>query len=248
MKLLVPAIDQNALNFSGSIIGEIDAAWIERLAKNDIYRDAYRRVVSLQAWRVRVIEPHNPGIAASMLLEAQNDALMSLVLAHLAMWRPALQCLRSCIESVLNTCYYADHPIEAQLWERGDHRMGFSEQISYFEKHPADIPRYFPSMLGRLRSEYSVLSKAVHGSARSFQMTQTGNVTLTNSDDAEHSKWATRHRSVLLCVNLLLVALYHRSLTGTQQRDLRKAISLAIPDHYQNDIFQNLKVRLFSIP
>ena len=217
------------------------------MAKDDFFRDSYRRVVSLQAWRVRLVEPNCTSTAAEMLLEAQNDALMSVVLAHLAMWRPALQCLRSCIESVLNTCYYADHPIEAHLWGRGDHRVGFSEQMSYFERHPADISRYFPSMLGRLKSEYSVLSKAVHGSARSFQMTQSGAVTLTNSDDTEHSKWATRHRSVLLCVNLLLIGLYHRDITGTQQRDLRKAISLAIPDHYKTDIFQNLKVRLFPI-
>lgn len=247
MKLLLPAIDQNALKFSGTAIGELDAAWIERLAKKDIYKISYRRVVSLQAWRVRLIEPNNPGITASMILEAQNDALMSLVLAHLAMWRPALQCLRSCIESVLNTCYYADHPIEGQLWGKGHHRLGFSEHIGYLEKHPADLHRHFPTLLGRLQKEYSVLSRAVHGSARSFQMTQSGSITLTNSDDAEHSKWATRHRSVLLCVNLLLVALYHQNLTGTQQRDLRKAISLAIPAPYHNAIFQNLRVRLFSI-
>ena len=248
MKYLLPAVDENASRLRERILQEFAQTWTERIADDSRYYASYRRVVSLQAWRVRFVEQIYPQLIGSIFLEAQNDALLSVVLAHIGMWRSSLQSLRSCIECVLNACYYADHPVEAELWRQGVHRLEFSEHLAYLERHPVGIRRLtLPNVLANLRQEYNVLSRAVHASAQSFHMTRAGAVTLTKSDEVDHAMWSTRHASCLLWVNFLLISLYSPHLLGAQNRDLRKCISLAIPAYYHNSIFDELKVRLFNV-
>ena len=248
MKYLLPTVDNNAASFADRFPAEIAEACESGLDNIDGFRASYRRVVSLQAWRDRYFERHHSDAVSSLFLEAQNDALMSIVLAHSAMWRPALQSLRSCLENVLNTCYYADHPIELLLWEKAEHRMAFSELATYFSSHPNTTNQQgLLDALIHIRSEYSVLSKSVHASARSFHMTKGGAIRVTNSNDIEYSKWNTRHSHTLTWLNLLLLDLHSDILVGSQNIDLRKSISLAIPSNYHSDIARQLKIHLFSI-
>ena len=203
----------------------------------------------MQAWRVLFFEQRHPNSPVnSMFLEAQNDALLSLVLAHMAMWRPALQSLRSCVENVLSTCYYVDHPIEFRLWENGKHRIGFSALANYFSQHP-DIAahRGLPDILNHLRNEYATLSKAVHGSAESFLMTQGGSIAITNNDKAKYNQWNARHSRALQWLNFLLLVLNSSTLEGSQNIDLRKSVSLAMPSHYHDAIAKHLSVHLFPL-
>lgn len=183
-----------------------------------------------------------------MFLEAQNDALVSLVLASVAMWRPALQTLRSCLENVLGACYYADHPVESKLWEMGQHRIGFASLIDYFARHPVsfELPGV-PRPLQGLSSEYSTLSRAVHASARSFHMTRAGSIRITNSDDVEFNQWESRHRATLLWLNVFLLMLYSDQVSGGLRRPLRKAVSLTVPRNYHKAIKRELSVHLFSV-
>ena len=247
MKYLIPEIDNNAASFADRLPTEITQACAAGLADTDGFRASYRRMVSLQAWRDRVFERDYSSSVSSLFLEAQNDGLLSIVLAHLAMWRPALQSLRSCLENVLNTCYYADHPIELMLWEEGKHRLSFSELVTYFARHPrTENQNGLLDAMVCIRSEYAVLSKAVHASARSFHMTKDGTVRITQSDVVEYNRWSTRHRRALLWVNMLLLDLHSEILRGPQNIDLRKSISLAIPDKYHSDVRKETKVHLFA--
>ena len=204
-------------------------------------------MISLQAWRDRYFQREHSNAVSSLFLEAQNDALLSVVLAHSSMWRPALQSLRSCLENVLNTCYYADHPIELLLWEKAEHRMTFSELATYFSRHPnIATQQVLPDVLSHIRSEYSILSKGVHASARSFHMTKGGTIRITHSNDVDYNQWSKRHTSTLLWLNLLLLELYSGMLVGTQNINLRKSISLAVPIHYHSRIAKSLNIHLFS--
>ena len=247
MKYLLPVIDNNAASFAERFPAEIAEACASGLDNVDGFRASYRRLISLQAWRDRYFERDHSNSVSSLFLEAQNDALLSMVLAHLAMWRPALQSLRSCLENVLNTCYYADHPVELLLWEKAEHRITFTDLAAYFSRHPNTTAHQgLFDVLTHIRSEYSVLSKGVHASARSFHMTKGGAIRITHSNNVEYNQWNTRHTSTLMWLNLLLLDLHSDILVGSQNIDLRKSISLAIPSYYHNDIAKTLKIHLFS--
>ena len=247
MNYLLKDVDSNSDRFSQTLSDEISQALAAGLANLEGFRASYRRVVSLQAWRVRVFDSQASDGVKALFLEAQNDALLSVVLAHMAMWRPALQSLRSCIESVLNACYYADHPVELQLWEAGRHRNDFSELLGYFSKHPTFLSLTgLPDVLAHIQREYSTLSRAVHASSISFHMTVGGNITITNSDGIKYRQWNSRHSDTLLWINLMLIALYSEALEGSQNTDVRRSISLVVPLKYHEDIASNLRVHLFS--
>ena len=249
MKYLLPEVDGNSERFSKDFPAEIAAACASGLGNTEGFRDSYRRVVSLQAWRVLFFEPRYPDTAVtSIFLEAQNDALLSVVLAHMAMGRPALQSLRSCVENVLSTCYYVDHPVEFRLWENGKHRVGFSALESYFSRHPEVTAHSgLPNILSELEREYATLSKAVHASARPFLMTREGSITITNNDKSRYNQWNTRHSRALQWLNFLLLVLNASAIKGAQRAELRKSISLAIPYRYHNDIVEHLGVHLFPL-
>ncbi|MXY20379.1 MAG: hypothetical protein F4Y49_03480 [Dehalococcoidia bacterium] len=248
MNYLLQDVDSNSNRFADSFPIEIAEACDTRLENRGVFRDSYRRVVSLQAWRTRFFEESVSDGVSALFLEAQNDALLSVVLAHMSMWRPALQSLRSCIENVLNTCYYADHPVEFQLWEIGEHRSDFSELMSYFMRHPNMFTRAgFPDIVAHIRQEYATLSKAVHASSVSFHMTSGGNIVITDSDNAKYNQWNSRHRNTLLWLNFLLVTIYAEKIKGPRHSDIRSSISLAISDNHHSTIAENLNVHLFPI-
>lgn len=248
MRYLLQTVDRNAEEFSGQFPEEIAQSSAIELQNTEGFRNAYKRVVSLQAWRTRVFDFITTNDIKGLFLEAQNDALLSVVLAHMAMWRPALQSLRSCIENVLNTCYYVDHPIEFRLWIEGRHRNEFSELLKYFSRHPISFSQNgFPDVLPHLRGEYSTLSKAVHASSRSFHMTRGGTIAITNVDETHYNQWASRHVATLQWLNFVLVILYSHLLTGSQNGGLRESISLAIPHRFHDAIASNLDVHLFPL-
>ena len=249
MKYLLQRVDANSETFSERFPEEIAGACASGLENTEGFRDSYRRVVSLQAWRTLFFErQYRDSPVISMFLEAQNDALLSVVLAQMAMWRPALQSLRSCVENVLNTCYYIDHPIEFRLWENGKHRNNFSGLMNYFSQHPDCVrPQGFPDIPTHISEEYSTLSKAVHASARPFHMTQSGSITITNSNVADYNKWNTRHASALQWLNFLLLVLNSNAIEGPQNLDLRESISLAISSGYHAAIAEHLNVHLYPL-
>lgn len=197
---------------------------------NTSYIASYERLTSLNSWRELIIKPKVTESTYSFFCEAQNDAVTSHVLAQLGSWRLALRCLRSCIENVMSCEYYKDHPVELILWENGQHRMGFSELINYFRRHPCLLGLSDTvNGIDRLQKEYPILSRAVHSTSVSFRMTGPGDKTLLwSSDRVKLGVWTTREKSTIVGINLLLMALYREDMQGASQLGLRKAIALSI--------------------
>ena len=215
-------------------------------AEENIFHESYQRIVSLQAWRANVVESVMSAESAAFFLEAQNDALISHVLAQMGSWRSALKSLRSCIENVLFTLYYMDHPVELILWQQGKIRHTFNEMHRYFLAHPrVTSASKRATGLEILQKEYSLLSRAVHASARTFRMTQDVQATqLWSPEKTRIGSWRTRESLVLQGLNLLMMVLFRDSLTGSKLVGLRRAISLAIPPSMYAVIKRDLKITL----
>lgn len=199
--------------------------------QRDVFVRSYQRIVSLHAWRSYVLANQVSEGSLGFFLEAQNDALVSHVIAQHGSWRVALKALRSCLENVLASMYYKDHPVELQLWTAGASRIPFSDLLAYFEGHPAtkgvDLEL---TGLGTLRGEFAMLSRAVHGSSQGFRMTKDGkHILLWSSGPDRFGPWETRESAVLQGLNSLLVTLFRDRLAGAALPGLRRAISLAIP-------------------
>jgi hypothetical protein len=177
------------------------------LHANDQYLTSYRRIAAFQALKVDLILPKFSPESAAFFQEAHNDALVSHVSASYGAWRSALQSLRSLIENSLAAIYYSDHPVELKNWARGRKRTSFTELMKYFEDHPSLTGiKESVSGLGRIRTEYATLSKAVHASAVDFRMTDNiSQVLLWSSAKEKLSKWSTRERETICGVAQLVV-------------------------------------------
>jgi len=235
--------------FSGSWDAQLHTIRTELAKSNEKYYKSYGRLVSLQAWRQDVLQAKLDGDSLAFYLEAQNDCLVSHVLAHFGSWRSALKSLRSAIENVTFCLYYKDHPVELLQWLQGKHRLAFSEIMSYLKHHPEIIGRS-PKITGltELQKEYSTLSKAVHGSAKSFRMTKDAKGSLLwSAEKPRLNQWATRERIVVRSINLLLITFFHTEIETTRLPNLRKAISLTIPASYYSNIKQSFKVHLTKV-
>lgn len=220
----------------------------DSLKNSSQYLAGYQRVASLQAWNSLLLVNTISKSCQEFFLESQNDALTSLIMAQSGSWRVSLQSLRSCIENTLFCMYYKDHPIELRQWTKGEHKLNFTETMKYFTKHP-DFSGLDESICGLdfLNREYSILSKAVHASAKSFRMTK-GLKTTSLMNDNLHSlgAWNTRHQNTLRGLNTFLVVLHKDTLTGASHRNLRKTISLSIPVSMHIRIRKDLNISLFD--
>ena len=200
------------------------------LSGNAIFEESYRRLCVVSAFRSYLIEPTTSKSVQAFSLEASNDAITCHVLASIGAWRSSLQSLRSYIENILCCLFYKDHPVELLLWERGRNRLSFVELHSYFVAHPylIGIP-LSASGLEQLKNEYSELSKAVHGSAQSFRMTDdAGKILLWDTSAVKAAAWSTRERKVHESVCLLVAYLFKEQLQGTRLPQVRDLLELVI--------------------
>ena len=247
MNAPVGEIDANFEKFFANWTGKAAENWTA-LHQSDKYKESYRRLSALQALKAELVVPAvSPGSAA-FFLEAHNDALSSHVNASMGAWRSALQNLRSTLENSLAAFYFMDHPVELKLWERGKYRPAFSELYNYAKDHPI-LEEVSPQISGLdlFKSEYGTLSKAVHGSATNFRMTDDASeILLWNVEPARVGAWADREKHVVLAVCLLTVSLFRSELTGTKKPGLRSVLSLAIPNSKRQAIKEALKVTIPS--
>lgn len=244
MSLLTREIEANFATFTDQWKREL-ALVMGELAKGQAkFSSCYKKMVCLNAWR-EFLSAQVSAESAQFLIEAQNDALVSYVLASMGCWRSALNSLRGCIENVGFCLYYKDHPIELQLWLAGKHRIDFQGLLQYLARHPAlEKCRTAKSGLDVLRSEYSTLSRAVHGS-QTFRMTGGGATTsLWSSDTRSLGRWITRQSRTMVGVNLLLLSMFRELVEGPRQPGLRAAVALAIPPTRYNSIRRDIHISL----
>lgn len=246
MHAFINEVDVNFEKFFTAVPSGVDNALTSLAAEKEKFKYSYRRVVSLQAWQSELIENLIENEAADFFKEAQNDALTSHYLARQGAWRVSLMSLRSCIENVLWGIYYAEHPVELFQWKNGDHRLGFTESIGYVAKHPAfkNISETL-SGIAIIKGEFSTLSRAVHGSSKLFRMTKGGNIAVENAASLpDLNAWETREKHTLVGLNRIFMTYFRGHLSGAAYPNLRKAISLTIPNTKHAEIKQNLGIAL----
>jgi hypothetical protein len=231
--------------FDTSSFNQLSAVRNDLTPYADRFLASYRAVTTLQAWRSTLLEHVIPADALAFFLEAQNDALLSHVLARIGMWRSSLQALRSCIENVFMTVFYKDHPVELLLWNNGKHKLGFAEVHTYLQHHPliAGLSDAI-SGLSTLASEYATLSRAVHASAVSFRMTDQDGPRLWSADARRVGPWLTRHRQTITSLNLLLLCIFRDHLGGTKQPALRQTVALLLSVAKRQQVRAALQVAL----
>ena len=236
----------NFNQFNQSWRAEANATLTALDIKNDIFSESYSRIASIQAWRTSIIESTIDADSAAFFFEAQNDLLVSHCLAHLGSFRQALKSLRSAIENVLFTIYYKDHPIELLRWKDGEHKLGFTELISYVTSHPLmKGVSEENNGVAKIKDEYSTLSKAVHASAKRFRMThESVENRLWINDTIELSCWATREVAVIRALNLLLLHCFSSKLKGAAHPNLRQIVGLVVPKKRHSQIRSNLQINL----
>jgi len=222
----------------------------EKLQKqhNKVYFESYKRIVSLQAWRECLLQNTISSDSLAFFVEAQNDALVSHVLAQHGMWRSALQSLRSMIENVGFCLYYMDHRVELLLWNQGKYNPTISFFFKYLEDHPSvkDVAEKICSVQ-ILKAEWEVLSRAVHGSSKSFRMTLSGELpTIFSAGKANLGAWDTRETNGIFGINLLLMCIFREHLNGTKMSNLRKAISLTVEKPKHKSIKEKINIHLYD--
>ncbi len=245
---IVDEIEQNFIAFEAQWPRDFSAAMNGLAVCRDIFLTSFVRISSFQAWRTCVLETVVSEDASAFFFEAQNDLLISHCLARSGSFRQALKALRSSIENVLFALYYKDHPIELIKWNLGQHKLGFSELMTYFEGHPLIAGRQINlTGLDLLKSEYSTLSKAVHGSAKGFRMTERlGDVRLWIDDKASVGKWSARERDVIAGLNLLLLSIFQEHLQGAKVLGLRQVLGLSIKKPIRVAIKKDLGITLIG--
>ena len=243
-------IKNNFDNFTVAWKGELTTIQTALDASEKVYLESYRRLTSINSWRELLVKNVMSDEAYRFFCEAQNDAVTSHVFARLGSWRAALKCLRSCIENILFSEYYKDHPVELRLWLQGMYKLSFTEAISYFQKHPDIEGSADLAGLELLQKEYSTLSRAVHGSDSNFRMTGPGGATnLWSCDTTKLGMWSTRERLTITGVNLFLLVLHAKSMQGASLPGLRKSIGLTINSaKKRKEIKKDLRVNLDMSP
>lgn len=246
MKDYIEEVDDNFSTFFDEVEHSVKSVLEENNKNKSKFKESYRRLVSFQAWNSEIISTIATQRSVDFFREAQNDALTSHALARQGAWRVALMSLRSCVENTLFGLYYVDHPVELKLWELGKHRLGFTEVVNYLSKHPQFIG-FSEQFTGIeiLKTEYATLSQAVHGSSKLFRVTKEGEIQGLNIvSPVDLGKWQAREQMTVISLNMILLTFFKEDLTGASNLNLRKALSLVIPEKNFGRIKKEYKVNL----
>lgn len=240
------AIQANAEAFRTSLASDISSNIASHKAGEIEKIDAgYARLTILQAFRSHILTDLDDG-AMGFFTEAQSDGLSSQVLILSGMGRSALKSLRSLIENVVRSIYYADHTIEYRLWEMEKHRPTFSSLFDYVDSHPdiRDLPGEInPS--NKLRSSWKSLSNAVHASLKSLRTSkEVEDVNLWRTDKASIGQWSTAQAKILEEISLLYLAIYRTRLSAAKGKPVREALQYAINAKKDSQIKTTLGVKI----
>jgi hypothetical protein len=247
MSVYETEVEANFNSFTAAWKASLPATIASLDSHESEFLKSYSRITTMNAWRSNILENAISEASLGFYAEALNDVLVSHVFARFGSWRAALKSLRSCIENTCYCLYYKDHPIELRLWEHGKHRPGFSETLSYLEGHPDISPLGDANVTGipTIKAEYATLSRAVHGSAKSFRMSpDTRNVKLWTHEAASLGQWRTREQQTLASLNLLMVSVFSERLSGTQNPGLRQALSAVIGPAMRTKVKRELGVTI----
>lgn len=236
-------IAENFTRFSGQWFADLQGSRAA-LHGSGQFSLSYARMAAFNGLREGVLAGCG-GDCAAFFLEAQNDLLTAHILASLGVWRASLQSLRSFLENALSGLYFSDHPVELRLWLAGKLKLGFSDLLTYFNKHP-DVSSVAPSVTGvsTLATEYATLSKAVHSSAVNMRMTGDGSVQISSSDGNRLGPWSSRHTAAVRGVTLLVLTLRKDQLTGTRLLAVRSVLGAILTNSNRSQVRSSLGITI----
>jgi hypothetical protein len=240
-------IAKHAVEFRDGLAKALSENIAEVLKKDAEKVDqAYARLTCLQALRLHLLNERVSAGSLGFFAEAQGDGLTSQVLALSGSTRSALKSLRSLIENVIRSVYYADHPVEYTLWEAGKHRPTFKSLFDYLDCHP-DLAGVDAALQPQttLHANWKKLSQAVHASAKSDRMNdEAEKVTIWKTTQESVGNWAKFQKNVIKDICLLYVCLFKESLQGASLKPLRESLAIAIPATLDAKILADFKVRI----
>ena len=229
------------LEYHAEVIKTINDVYPINVA-DSISFESYCRVAALSASK-KII--NIPSKQEMFYHEALNDFLSSHIMINLGSSRVALTALRAIIENFLYYFYYIDHPVEFDLWKKGDFRIKFSELFDYLKKHPKVIEVGTPQVVENLQKEYATLSMAVHGSSDKFMMTAQDNFPHIFQAKTEiMSQWNSRAKSVFICIMKIIFSFYKDSFITVAHKHERKIISLALGVKQSTQISSQIGINL----
>lgn len=242
-----PEIARNAQEFRDGLVAALTANIGAVVAKNATKIDeAYARLTCLQAIKAYLLDGSTSEGALGFFAEAQGDGITSLVLVTSGSSRSSLKSLRSLIENIVRSIYYADHPVEYRLWDQGKHRPTFKSFFEYLSAHPELSTCDFSlKATETIYATWKKLSQSVHASVKGERMTdKSGKITVWKTNQHAVGQWATFQQAVIRDVCLLYLTLYSQSMKGATLKPLREALAIALPTKLDSKISANLGVKI----
>jgi len=143
------------------------------------------------------------------LEEIRSDAIQSLQLSLLNLKRPVSLLIRSIIENLLKHIFYYDHIIEFERSEKEEQYYQSMDNLwSYLKNHPRLDLYENTDVIGRLQTEYSILSRYVH-SKSSKHMSLTTSLEDLSFNDEYFKKYCTQINNISIYVNFILINFYN---------------------------------------
>ncbi|MDD5186893.1 MAG: hypothetical protein PHF57_01645 [Methanoregula sp.] len=189
----------------------------------------------------------NP-VALHFFPEIFFDSYMSIQFASMGLYKYAIMCLRSELESTLKMIYFSDHPVEFKWWVNGIEIDGITSKkhvwgdgYVYFQN--LDNIKLFNSkfndknqLINNIKTIYSTISKYVHTSAKSFQTSQSS---ITPKYDIEDfNGWKLKFDTTQEYIHVLLILIYFEKFKLTDSKDRDELIKICVNDSNYNS---NLK-------
>lgn len=136
------------------------------IISDDDLHTTYRATLVFKNWKLSL---HHLGVKDLDLLlnELFEDINASYFLALLGLYRSAHMHMRSSIELALQLLYFLHHPIEYELWKKGEFVIKFDKLQEYFSNHP-NFKTDIKTLLQNIFKNWKIFSKHIHGESPIF--------------------------------------------------------------------------------
>lgn len=169
----------------------------------------------------------------SVLSEAENDLLNSIVFACQGFYRNAFMCLRSSIELMLSFIYYYDHNYEYILWKSDcidtkwstvtDLEKGVYNNKFYRIIWGRDIN--LSEFIEKVKEAYHICSQSVHGKYAYMQAVTYSSV---KYDDAFFCNYIKQFKEITEIIKIILYLRFKQELDSKLDQDELRQLNVLI--------------------
>jgi hypothetical protein len=183
-------------------------------------------------------------VAVHFFPEIFFDSYMSIQFACMGLYKYAIMCLRSELESTLKTIYFTDHPVEFNWWVHGIEIEGITSKKNvwgdsylYFE-NLENIKKFNSKfkernkLINNIKKIYGDYSKYVHTSAKSFQTSQ--NKISPKYNIKNFKDWELKFNTTQEYIQILLILTYFEKFKSADQKDRDVLIKICVTNPNYN--------------